>query len=74
MTLGQVRALCAGLQDLERADAARRVHEMRLAVHADAADIDKYLDDLEPALEGPDQTDLFLAQYQGTADGTDSIA
>lgn len=68
MTLGQVRAITAGLMELERADAARRIHEMRLAMHAEATDVDKYLEALEPHNDGPDPTDAFLAQFQGNPD------
>lgn len=68
MTLGQVRALCAGLDALERDDQARQITAMRLAFHADAAEVDKYLDSLEPPMTGPDPTDAFLAKYSGTPD------
>jgi hypothetical protein len=63
MTLGQVRALCAGLDALERSDEARQIGMTRLAMWGEADEIDKHLDQLRPA--GPDPTDAILAQFSG---------
>ena len=67
MTIGQVRALCAGLDDLDRADEARQINTMRLAMWGEPDDIDRHLDRLKPA--GPDETDAILAQFSGVNDG-----
>ncbi len=64
MTLGQVRALCGGLDVLDRADEARQIGVTRLAMWGEPDDIDKHLDRLRPD-KGPDPVDAILAQFSG---------
>lgn len=67
MTLSQVRALCRGLADLDRAEEAHKIHILRLAVWGEADDIEKHLDQLKPV--GPDPIDAILAQFSGEENG-----
>ena len=61
MTPRQVRALCAGLDVLDRADEARQIGITRLAMWGDDDDVDQHLGGLQTA--GPDPTDAILAQF-----------
>ena len=64
MTFGQVRALCDGIDVLTRADEARQIGTMRLAMWGEADDVEKHMAGLAPQ-GGPDPVDAILAQYQG---------
>jgi hypothetical protein len=64
MTFGQVRALCEGLDHLDRTDEVRRINAMRLAMWGEADDVRKYIDGLVPD-DGPDEVDAILAQFGG---------
>lgn len=69
MTLGQVEALCRGIVEIERADMARRVGLIRLAMHGSDADVDAFLQGQGGRDDDAELDAILKLCQEGAADG-----